>query len=68
MITYLRAAVLLGVMALASASSAIGQVQQRYASVVDQILAAWKSADVVCLGEDHDRHFDNELRIALGRP
>lgn len=67
MITYLRAAVLLGVMALASARSAIGQVQHRYESVVDQILAAWKSADVVCLGEDHARYFDNELRIALVR-
>jgi hypothetical protein len=67
MITYLRTAVLLGVMALASARSAIGQVQHRYESVVDQILAAWKSADVVCLGEDHARYFDNELRIALVR-
>jgi len=67
MITSLRAAVLPAVIALASSRSAIGQVQQRYASVVDQILAAWKSADVVCLGEDHDRYFDNELRIALVR-
>jgi hypothetical protein len=67
MITYLRAAVLPGVIALASARSAVGQGQQRYAGVVDQILAAWKSADVVCLGEDHARYFDNELRIALVR-
>ena len=63
--TCLRVPFLLGVMALAFANSATGQAQQRYAGVVDQILAAWKLVDVVCLGEDHDRYFDNELRIAL---
>lgn len=41
--------------------------QQRYDRLVDQIIAAWKTADVVCLGEDHDRYYDNELRIALVR-
>jgi hypothetical protein len=40
---------------------------QDYRTVVEQILAAWKSADVVCLGEDHGRHYDSELRIALVR-
>jgi hypothetical protein len=54
-------------MALAFANSAAGQASQRYAGVVDQILAAWKSADVVCRGEDHDRNFDNELRVAVVR-
>ena len=53
--------------ALAFANSAAGQAAPRYAGVVDHILAAWKSADVVCLGEDHDRYFDNELRLALVR-
>jgi len=63
----LRAAILPHAIALALANSAAGQTQQRYAGIVDQILAAWKQADVVCLGEDHDRYFDNELRIALVR-
>jgi hypothetical protein len=52
------------VIALAFANPAAGPTQQRYAGVVDQILCAWKEADVVCLGEDHDRYFDNELRLA----
>lgn len=62
-----RAALLPFVALLSSASPSVGQTQQRYGHVVDQILGAWKSADVVCLGEDHDRYFDNELRIALVR-
>jgi len=41
--------------------------QQRYAKVIEPILAAWKTADVVCLGEGHGRYFDNELRMALVR-
>jgi hypothetical protein len=32
---------------------------------VESILSAWKAADVVCLGEDHGRQYDSELRIAL---
>ena len=51
--------------ALTSTSAA--QDQERYAGVVEQILSAWKTADVVCLGEAHDRYYDNELRIALIR-
>lgn len=39
--------------------------EARYASVVEGILAAWKTADVVCLGEDHGRQYDSDLRIAL---
>jgi hypothetical protein len=41
--------------------------QGRYAAVADSIIAAWKHADVVCLGESHGRYFDNELRIAVVR-
>ena len=50
-------------LALLTASAA--GAQQRYTGVVEHILDAWKTADVVCLGEDHDRYYDNELRIAL---
>src|SRR5919106_6615850 len=39
--------------------------QTRYDHVVESILSAWKAADVVCLGEDHGRQYDSELRIAL---
>ena len=35
--------------------------------VVDGILDAWKTADMVCLGENHGRRYDSELRIALVR-
>jgi|GEM_PF-1520315 len=45
--------------------AAVGQ--DRYAAVVEQILGAWKTADVVCLGEDHGRQYDSDLRIALVR-
>ncbi len=65
--TFPRVSLLLCVSALAFANPAAGQASQRYAEVVDHILAAWKSADVVCLGEDHGRYFDNELRLALVR-
>ena len=41
--------------------------EQRYARVVEGILAAWETADLVCLGEDHGRLYDSELRIALVR-
>src|SRR5262245_7418924 len=41
--------------------------QDRYAAVVERILEAWKSADVVCLGEDHGRKYDSDLRLALVR-
>ena len=39
--------------------------QGRYDDVVKAILAAWKTADLVCLGEDHGRQYDSDLRIAL---
>jgi len=55
----------LGVAALLASSETQGQ--QRYAAIVEQILTAWKTADVVCLGEDHGRVFDSDLRIALVR-
>jgi len=43
------------------------RAQERYTGVVEGILAAWKTADVVCLGEDHGRQYDSDLRIALVR-
>jgi hypothetical protein len=39
----------------------------RYDSVVNGILSAWASAEVVCLGEDHGRRHDSDLRLALVR-
>jgi hypothetical protein len=42
-------------------------VENRYDPVVNAILAAWGSADVVCLGEDHGRKHDSDLRLALVR-
>jgi hypothetical protein len=50
-----------------SALPTIANAQGRYAGVVDSILAAWKTADLVCLGEDHGRQWDSDLRIALVR-
>lgn len=47
--------------------SASAHAQNRYGEVVRQILEAWKTADVVCLGEDHGRYYDSELRLALVR-
>jgi len=41
--------------------------QARYDSVVNGILSAWRSVDVVCLGEDHGRRHDSDLRLALVR-
>lgn len=41
--------------------------EERYATVVKGILSAWNSADVVCLGEDHGRQHDSDLRVALIR-
>src|SRR5688572_9291997 len=52
---------------LLAGTSVTAQAPQRYAAVVDNILAAWKTADVVCLGEDHGRQYDSDLRIALVR-
>jgi uncharacterized iron-regulated protein len=52
---------------LAVLAGATARTQQRYAGVVDHIVEAWKTADAVCLGEDHDRFYDNELRIAVVR-
>ena len=46
---------------------AAADAQSRYDEVVNSILGAWETADVVCLGEDHGRHYDSELRMALVR-
>src|ERR1043165_4693108 len=59
-------------LALASGVAAVTsgrptEAQRQYEKVVEGILAAWKTADVVCLGEGHGRYFDNELRMALVR-
>lgn len=42
-------------------------VQNPYDPVVNAILAAWGSVDVICLGEDHGRRHDSDLRLALVR-
>lgn len=39
--------------------------KSRLQGIVKEILAAWDKADVVCLGEDHGRKNDSDLRIAL---
>src|SRR5262249_24912516 len=65
--TRLPALLFVCLIAFAFTRSAAADDEARYAGVVDQILAAWKKADCVCLGEDHDRYFDNELRLALVR-
>jgi Haem-binding uptake, Tiki superfamily, ChaN len=41
--------------------------QDKYTPVVEQILSAWNSADLVCLGEDHGSRNDSDLRLALIR-
>lgn len=56
-------AVLMGILLGPSLASG----QQRYSGIIDQILTAWKTADIVCLGEDHGRVYDSDLRIALVR-
>ena len=57
--------VVVGVVLVGMASTV--SPQARYGGVVEEILAAWKSADLVCLGEAHGREYDSELRIALVR-
>lgn len=52
---------------LLAAGPGRAQETDRYAPVVRQILDAWKTADVVCLGEDHGRKYDSDLRLALVR-
>lgn len=50
-----------------SQTSARAAAEARYAPVVSAILSAWGSADAVCLGEDHGRRHDSDLRLALVR-
>jgi len=54
-------------MYFAAAIALTGIAQQRYFTIVERVFDAWKTADVVCLGEDHDRFYDNELRLAIVR-
>jgi hypothetical protein len=63
--TQMRGLLVFLVSALLAPATAVAQ--SRYDEVVRSILAAWKTADVVCLGEDHGRYYDSELRIALVR-
>ena len=65
MMSIFRVCFLNCIIAAVITNSAVVSAQQRYAPVVDHILEAWNTADVVCLGEAHDRFYDNELRIAL---
>src|SRR5262245_40284469 len=59
---------LLAAFALATLPApSVAHGQQRYTGIVEQILTAWRTADVVCLGEDHGRVFDSDLRIELVR-
>ena len=53
--------------ALLAAGQASRRETDRYAEVVQRILEVWNTADVVCLGEDHGREYDSELRLALVR-
>jgi len=64
---FMRTQVLVAAIAMVMATAPAAGAQERYAGVVEHILDAWKTADVVCLGEDHDRVYDNDLRIALIR-
>ena len=57
--------ILLLVFWLLAPLSTTAAAQARYDDVVRAILAAWKTADVVCLGEDHGRQYDSDLRMAL---
>jgi hypothetical protein len=67
MMTELRTRLLAVTVAIVLANASAARAQQRYTAVAEHILDAWKTADVVCLGEDHDRYYDNELRMALIR-
>jgi hypothetical protein len=50
-----------------SQTSVRAAAEARYDPVVSGILSAWDSSDVVCLGEDHGRRHDSDLRLALVR-
>jgi hypothetical protein len=51
--------------ALLACSAVSGTAQEQYAALAEGILSAWNSADVICLGENHGRKHDSDLRIAL---
>ena len=52
---------------LLASSVVSARAEEKYAALTEAILSAWKSADLVCLGEDHGRQDDSDLRIALVR-
>lgn len=62
---FIKPLILVLVLILLSSVSGVGQAS--YAPLVDGILGTWESADVVCLGEDHGRKKDSDLRLALIR-
>jgi hypothetical protein len=51
----------------APAPQPVAPAEQRYAKVIEALLETWQTADLVCLGENHGRQRDSELRIALVR-
>ncbi len=55
------------VVAVSATQSPMAAAQRDLDAFVEPILAAWDSADVVCLGERHGSRNDSELRIALVR-
>lgn len=72
----LTAVIVLSALTFVRASSPIAQTRAstiepdettrvRLQVIVDDILAAWNKADVVCLGEDHGSRNDSDLRITL---
>ena len=64
----LSAAVIAGVsssIAQTQTSTSDAEVKARPQGIVKGILSIWDRFDVVCLGEDHGRKNDSDLRIAL---
>jgi hypothetical protein len=55
------------VILLLSLAAFEARAQERLRPLVERILAAWRTADLVCLGEDHARKNDSDLRLALVR-
>jgi hypothetical protein len=56
---------LAGTLAQASSVEPDEATRSRLQGIVKGILTAWDRADVVCLGEDHGRKNDSDLRLAL---
>ena len=52
---------------LCSIVAADARAQDRFGPVTDRIIEAWRTSDLVCLGEAHARKNDSDLRLALVR-